>query len=99
MPEIYKALYKEGWQGYEGGTYPTVLFPICLDRAFVASIPWWPRQKHDRETPRLADFEHWQHPDDYQRALNQLLRVSPLPHEAMTSMEGMTHTRCLSPKT
>ncbi|MFL5664805.1 MAG: hypothetical protein ACJ8BW_26185 [Ktedonobacteraceae bacterium] len=73
MPEIYKALYKEGWQGYEGGTYPTVLFPLCLDRACVVSIPWWPRQKHDRETPRLADFEHWQNPDEYQRALNQLL--------------------------
>ncbi|MFL5667077.1 MAG: toll/interleukin-1 receptor domain-containing protein [Ktedonobacteraceae bacterium] len=69
-PEIDKARLREG---YEGGTYPTVLFPICLDRAFVASIPWWPRQKHDRETPRLVDFEHWQNPDEYQRALNQLL--------------------------
>jgi hypothetical protein len=64
--EVETALAKER----DGKT--TVLFPIRLDEAIMQLTGGWPALI--RNTRHIGDFTNWKHHDDYQQALERLLR-------------------------
>jgi uncharacterized protein YjbI with pentapeptide repeats len=64
--EVETALDKES----EGKQ--TVLFPIRLDESIMNSSKSWAALI--RHTRHIGDFENWKNHDDYQKALNRLLR-------------------------
>ena len=49
-----------------------VLFPIRLDKAVMDSTTGW--AAYIRRTRHIGDFERWQQPEAYQKALQRLLR-------------------------
>ncbi len=64
--EVEAALDKEGKEN------PLVLFPVRLDVAVLSSPTSW--ATHIRRTRYISDFTKWKQHDDYQKALNRLLR-------------------------
>src|SRR5260370_29630930 len=49
-----------------------VLFPIRLDKTIMECTSGWPTLIQN--TRHIGNFERWKHHDDYQKALNRLLR-------------------------
>jgi hypothetical protein len=64
--EVETALAKER----EG--QPLVLFPICLDETVIQLAGGWPA--FIRNKCNIGDFTRWKRCDDYQQALERLLR-------------------------
>jgi predicted component of type VI protein secretion system len=64
--EVETALVKE----CEGK--PLVLFPIRLDETVMQLAGGWPA--FIRNTRHVGDFTNWKQHDDYQQALERLLR-------------------------